>query len=398
MSAIQAGRVESIGKIYVRKNETLRLSRLATCPVPLSQQYTMPSQLKLIAITIAFALCWNFATGDEPDARQHELTVGKPAPPLKADRWFKRQPLSVYDAKKFYVVEVWATWCGPCILQMPHLSELAKKYAQDGLEVIALTATDRANTVEAVEKFVKGRGKDFLFGYATCGEATYESFMAASGNDAIPCSFVIDRQGKIAYVGRPENLDYVLSRVAAGKWRGKADADELQNIADSIKALPVLAQKDPEAAMKFISKLEKMNLERTYSLDVASVRVSTLAQLGKYAEAKAAIEAVKPHYLKSKDWGGLAMVAAGLASRTSNTEGVQRAYALGVMKESRTAAKEDVESLVKIAIAYRISNDLDLFVECMTVAIEKTDNPGFKAMLQQSVDAMKMQGGEQPEK
>ncbi|MFN3194089.1 MAG: TlpA disulfide reductase family protein [Aureliella sp.] len=358
----------------------------------------MPLQLKLIAITIAFAFCWNVAIGDGPDARQHKLTVGKLAPPLKADRWFKRQPLSAYDAKKFYVVEVWATWCGPCILQMPHLSELAKKYAQDGLEVIALTATDRANTVEAVEKFVNGRGKDFQFGYATCCEATYESFMAASGNDAIPCSFVIDRQGKIAYIGRPANLDYVLSRVAAGKWRGKADADELQNIADSIKALPALAQEDAKAAMKFINKLETINLERTYSLDVASVKVSTLTRLGKYAEAKAAIETVKPHYLKSQDWGRLAMVASGLASRMNNPEGVQRAYALRVMKESRTAAKEDVESLVKIAIAYRISNDLDLFVECMTFAIEKTDNSAFKAMLQQSIDATKKQVGEQPEK
>ena len=43
---------------------------------------------------------------------------------------------------KMLLVDIWATWCGPCVASMPHNSELAKKFAKDDLVVLAVCADD----------------------------------------------------------------------------------------------------------------------------------------------------------------------------------------------------------------------------------------------------------------
>lgn len=166
---------------------------------------------------------------EKTEAGVPSLKIGDPAPQLRVDHWLTGEAVESYSRDHVYVVEFWATWCAPCIKAMPHLSELAEQYSKDGLVVIAMTKQDEGNTRDAVEKFIKEKGEKFRFRFALCeGMETHRNFMEAAGQQGIPCSFVIDREGNVAYIGHPHDLDYVLERVLKGQWRGKADADELR--------------------------------------------------------------------------------------------------------------------------------------------------------------------------
>src|SRR5262245_54681841 len=56
------------------------------------------------------------------------LSVGDPAPKLEVKEFVKGDAVKSFDKGKVYVVEFWATWCGPCRTSIPHLTELQKKH------------------------------------------------------------------------------------------------------------------------------------------------------------------------------------------------------------------------------------------------------------------------------
>src|SRR5262249_18297967 len=62
------------------------------------------------------------------EARGQSLGVGDPAPKLNVKSFVKGEPIATLELDKLYVVEFWATWCGPCRVSIPHLTELQKKY------------------------------------------------------------------------------------------------------------------------------------------------------------------------------------------------------------------------------------------------------------------------------
>lgn len=139
--------------------------------------------------------------------------IGDPAAPLSVTKWVKGEPvdLAACKGKNVVVVEFWATWCGPCIASMPHLTELQKKYEKDGLIVIGVTSPDPNNAIETVESFVKEKGDGMGYRVAFDGDLkTDAAYMKAFGKGGIPQSFVIDRAGNIAWEGHPMELDKVL--------------------------------------------------------------------------------------------------------------------------------------------------------------------------------------------
>src|SRR5215469_15597227 len=84
------------------------------------------------------------------------LKVGDPAPKLQAGKWVQGEPVTDFEKGKAYIVEFWATWCGPCRVSIPHLNEIHTKYKDKNLVVIG---QDCAEVDEAgVEKFVKKMG------------------------------------------------------------------------------------------------------------------------------------------------------------------------------------------------------------------------------------------------
>src|SRR5208283_1780330 len=88
------------------------------------------------------------------EVSMQELLVGDPAPGIRLVEFLKGAPLSVLEFGKIYVLEFWATWCGPCQANVPHLSDLQDKYPRATFIGVAVMEPD----IEAVGIFVEEMG------------------------------------------------------------------------------------------------------------------------------------------------------------------------------------------------------------------------------------------------
>lgn len=91
------------------------------------------------------------------------------------------------------LLDLWATWCGPCRLEVPHLVELQKEFGPRGLEVFGLDIDPGSDTVEAVREFMEEYKVNYKVAFL---EREYAAALMA-GNGSIPQSYVITRDGKI---------------------------------------------------------------------------------------------------------------------------------------------------------------------------------------------------------
>jgi len=128
-----------------------------------------------------------------------QAVVGKPAADFTLPD-LNDQEVRLSDFRgKVVILDFWATWCGPCVTEIPHFIELQKEYKEQGFEMVGI-AVDREGK-EVVLPFVEKHGVDYavLIGNQQVGELY-------GGVRSIPTTFVIDREGTISkrYVGYRE--------------------------------------------------------------------------------------------------------------------------------------------------------------------------------------------------
>ncbi|HUB26461.1 MAG TPA: TlpA disulfide reductase family protein [Tepidisphaeraceae bacterium] len=131
--------------------------------------------------------------------------AGAMAPDFQAIAWNPAQTkvdpanrfrLSDYRGK-IVVLDMWATWCGPCMRGIPHLSKVAQEVAGQDVAVIALNSYDDE---VPFEYFANGKGKDYKFILAADPAWRDDDKTIAKklyGVTAIPATFIIDKNGKI---------------------------------------------------------------------------------------------------------------------------------------------------------------------------------------------------------
>ena len=96
-------------------------------------------------------------------------------------------------AGKVLLVNLWATWCGPCRQETPELVKLHKEFRSQGLEVVGLSTEDPDDSADKVREFVHNYKVDYRVGWS--GPQVAVALM--QGRDAIPQSFVISRDGRV---------------------------------------------------------------------------------------------------------------------------------------------------------------------------------------------------------
>jgi thiol-disulfide isomerase/thioredoxin len=149
---------------------------------------------------------------------------GDTAPVLMVSKWLRGEPVDHFEPGRVYVVDLWATWRAPCLATMPHLSRLQAQYRND-LTVIALNVWElQPGRVDAT---IAALGDSMAVTVALDslphGKEANEglnavAYMGSSEIVALPRTLLIDRVGKIVWIGTPRELTEPLRRVIDGTW------------------------------------------------------------------------------------------------------------------------------------------------------------------------------------
>ena len=206
--------------------------------------------LLLAATTLGFA--------NQSSSAADLLTIGSDAPALNVEHWVqngkgKFKPVTKFENGKVYVVEFWATWCGPCIQSMPHLAELQTKYADKGVQLISISDEDLETVEKFLEREVRGakaeEGKedakpktyrDLTSAYCLTTDPDQSSnadYMEAAAQNGIPTAFIVGKDSKIEWIGHPMEMDEPLAEVVAGKWDRAAYLEIMKERQEAEKAM-----------------------------------------------------------------------------------------------------------------------------------------------------------------
>jgi len=292
--------------------------------------------------------------GGQP-AKKPEITlkVGDAAPELKATKWLQGAEVKEFAKDHVYVVEFWATWCGPCIVMMPHMGELQAQY-KGKATFIGYTAKDPNNPEEKVAALVEKRGPKlgYTFAYADTRDS-YDKWMRAAGRGGIPCCFVVGKDNKIAYIGHPMYLDIVLPKVVAGSWNAE-DVAELEKVEQDVNGVfKALSGPDAGAAEKTVAEFESKYPALKEIPYFVGPKINLLLKGKKFDEAGKMAEAVIAKSVKTENTSLLGTVSSVMRSPAAKDQKELVALSVKAAEASlKIAGEKDALALYYLAEAH----------------------------------------------
>ena len=302
------------------------------------------SSFLLAALVLLFAVV---------SAAPAALKVGDAAPKPAVGSWAQGNPVKAFEGDKVYIIEFWATWCGPCVQVIPHLNELAKRHEKDGLVVIGQNLGEDEAKVKA---FIQKMGSKMGYRVAVDDAAgtMSKTWLKAAGQNGIPCAFVVDKKGRIAYIGHPMSHDEALLKKllaepstkapdTAARPQAKTPSAKAMELAGQAKALlaagkadeaeAVIARVHPELETPFaylggLLELELLLLRKNN--DDAMALAETLAE--DYPESGVAGTLAAELLARSPEAPAKMLVLADkLAAPAAGSDGPARCAALSVL-------------------------------------------------------------------
>jgi thiol-disulfide isomerase/thioredoxin len=347
-------------------------------------------------IAAALAITQVVIAGAQTNHRLADLMVGDNAPAISVGKWVKGKAVDGFEKGKVYVVEFWATWCGPCKQSIPHLTELQKKFG-DKATFIGVSAFE--NNWAGVEPFVQSEGDKMDYNVAMDHVAAptdregdmAKNWMEAAHQPGIPTAFVIDREGKIAWIGHPMELESPLTQIVGGTWdRDKAATKFEATLAASAEmdafykayATAMRAKNWPDALKAIDLHAAKLgDRADTYRLQVCA------AEGDEQGFGTLATKLMQSH---PDDIGLLNQIAWAIADPKSS-------FKHRDLKLAKKAAEKAVELtghkepgiLDTLAWVYHWSGDKAKAISTETDAIAKTTDDAEKANLNKTLDTFK---------
>jgi thiol-disulfide isomerase/thioredoxin len=216
------------------------------------------------------------------------LTIGSKAPAIEIEHWLNdKAPVTQFDPGRAYVIEFWATWCGPCVASIPHLRELQERHG-DALTVISVS--DEAP--ETIESFLDREHGGTTFREITShyrlatdpDGSVKQAYMRAAGQSGIPTAFVVGKTGVIEWIGHPMRIDEPVARILADGWDRESYAKHMEEEREVREQLRLvyekMAQHQHADALALIDKCVAScsSSEARRALEMARRRVQAAAE------------------------------------------------------------------------------------------------------------------------
>lgn len=183
-----------------------------------TRTFTSPIMISMVilAVVITQSVCSTTGKGGSSSANPEDSkpeTSGRgeypPAPRALANAELKTlegEKIKIADLKgKVVLINLWATWCAPCIEEMPYFVKLQDKYRDDGFIVLGLNSDEESEA--QVRKFVSEQELNYTIGWAN--QAVAEEFMKISKLPGIPQSLLLNRDGEMTGLFRGGGSDVI---------------------------------------------------------------------------------------------------------------------------------------------------------------------------------------------
>ena len=309
------------------------------------------------------------------------LKMGDPAPKLSVSKFVKGEPVKGFEKGKIYVVEFWATWCGPCRVSIPHLTEM-QKANPDVIFIGSDVGEDEAKVTPFVNEMADKMDYRVAIDDMTKeGGANNSAFMEAAGQNGIPTAFLIDKDSNVAWIGHPMELEPVLKEVVAGTYDMKKASAAA---AAKAKVMGFLQTNDLDGAMKASDEIIASDPTQANTLGTLQFQILLMGKKDPVAAAKKADE------LSSKidQPEALNMMAWTLAtSKSPADQTIDTAKKLSELSLEKKA--DNAEYLDTLARIYAVKKDFTKATELETKAVEKCSDEKLKAGLTEALSSYK---------
>ena len=326
------------------------------------------------------------------------LTIGSKAPALDVEHWVqngngKFKPVTKFESGKVYVVEFWATWCGPCIASMPHLAETQKEYAEKGVQLISISDED----LETVETFLKREiaggeeteetketpktYRDLTSAYCLTTDpdgSSQKDYMEAAKQNGIPTAFIVGKKGEIEWIGHPMEMDEPLKSVVEDKWDRAAYIAEFKAAQEAQiqmqKLFGLLNGGKMDEALKMLDELIEKTGKGQNKTQFQMIKLQVMLQQDDKKEEVAAFAktvldsaAEDPMMINQLCWAFVEMTEAG---RLDNTELLKNALTATAAAAEKAEAESKGAILDTLAHLYHLTGDLDKAIATQKQAVE----------------------------